>query len=191
MDIDIDPVILPPWSINPAEGNGPVPALGDLLATPALRWPDRTAVSDGDRSHTFAELERGARTVAAWLAGQGITAKDRVVVLTEKRAVMPLLAVAVWKCAAVYVPLDATEPTARLRALITRLAPAAVITLDRMNPGIPVGRLLLDGERLAALLSGPATDHTTVAHRPDEAAYIVFASSSTGEPRASKLTWAR
>ena len=196
MAIDTESAALPPWSVDPADWSSPVPALGNLLVAAALKWPERTAVNDGESSYTFAELERGAKTVAAWLAAHGIGAGDRVVVLAEKRAVMPVLTVAVWKCAAVYVPLDAAQPPARLRTLLNRLAPKAVITLGVQDTGISAD-CFLNGERLAALLSGPAADHASVAHQSDEAAYIIFASSATGEPQgvevgaASLLTYFR
>ena len=172
---------LPPWSVE-SDGTGPAPALGDLFVAAARRWPDRTAISDGSGSATFAELERGARTVAAWLAAQGVGPGDRVVILAEKRACLPMLAVAVWKCAAVYVPLDLAEPAVRLRGLLDRLRPAVVIALDDRDPtgtvGCWLGRTPLD-----AILSGPPAPHTTVAHRPEDAAYIVFVSGPTGEPQ--------
>jgi D-alanine--poly(phosphoribitol) ligase subunit 1 len=175
----------PPWSVDPGE-SGPPPALGDLLAAPARRWPERTAIDDGDTGFTFAQLERGARAVAAWLAGQGVGAGDRVAVLAEKRAVTPLLAVAIWKCGGVYVPLDAAEPAARLQGLLTRLRPAVVITPDERDPGVAAGRL--GAARLAEILTGPAADHATVAHHPDQAAYIVFASSPAGEPQGVEIS---
>ncbi|MGW0563269.1 AMP-binding protein [Streptomyces sp. NPDC003016] len=182
MVVKAEAVALPPWSIDPADETNPAPALGDLLVAPALRWPDRVAINDGDVDYTFAQLEQGAQAVAAWLSGQGVGAGDRVVVLAEKRAVMPVLAVAIWKCGAVYVPLDAAEPVPRLRGLLTRLQPAAVIALDDRDPVAPVG-CRLDREQLAKILSGPAATHSTVAHRPEQAAYIIFASGATGEPQ--------
>jgi amino acid adenylation domain-containing protein len=178
---NVETAALPPWSVDPAGPPGPPPALGDLLVAASLRWPDRTAINDGAAAFTFAQLEQGAGQVAAWLAGQGVAAGDRVVILTEKRAVMPVLAVAVWKCGAVYVPLDATEPPARLRALLTRLQPAAVISLDDREPPVDQG-IRLGMERLTALLSGPAATHRTVAHHPEDAAYIIFGSGPTGIP---------
>jgi amino acid adenylation domain-containing protein len=181
----IEAVALPPWSIDRADepAAGPPPALGDLLAAPASKWPDRMAINDGEISYTFAELEQGAKAVAAWLTEQGVGADERVVVLAEKRAVMPLLAVAIWKCGAVYVPLDASEPVARLQGLLARLKPVVVIALDDRDPIDPVGRWL-GGEELAAILSGPTTaTHSTVARDPEQAAYIIFAAGSTGEPQ--------
>ncbi|MFE5793155.1 AMP-binding protein [Streptomyces sp. NPDC056503] len=181
------PPALPPWSADPAVAAGPPPALGDLLTAPARKWPDRTAIDDGAVTHTFAELEQGALAVAGWLAAQGVGAGDRVVVLAEKRAVMPMIILGVWKRGAVHVPLDATEPEARLRGLLARLRPAAVIALGDRRPPAP-GTPLLGGERLAEVLAGPAAPHPTVAHGPEDVAYVVFASGATGEPQGAEIT---
>ncbi|MFK3730216.1 AMP-binding protein [Streptomyces sp. NPDC088090] len=180
-------VTLPPWSTDTAGTAGPPPAPGDLLAAPARKWPDRTAIDDGTVAHTFTELEEGALAVAAWLAGQGVGPGDRVAVLAEKRAVMPMIIVGIWKRGAVYVPLDPAEPEERLRGLLARLRPAAVLTLGDREPPAP-GARLLGGERLAGVLAGPAAPHPTVAHGPEDAAYIVFASGATGEPQGAEIT---
>ncbi|MFF8805817.1 AMP-binding protein [Streptomyces omiyaensis] len=181
------PATLPPWSSDPAGAAAAPPALGDLLAAPALKWPERVAVDDGSASHTFAELEAGALAVAGELAGLGIGAGDRVVVLAEKRAVMPMIIVGIWKRGAVHIALDAAEPEPRLRELLARLRPAAVVTLgDREPPA--TGARLLGGARLAEVLAAPAAPHTTVPHGPDSPAYVVFASGATGEPQGAEVS---
>lgn len=182
MVVRAEAAALPPWSIDPADETSPLPALGDLLVAPSLNWPDRIAINDGAASYTFAELELGAKAVAVWLTEQGVGAGDRVVILAEKRAVMPMLPIAIWKCGAVYVPLDAGEPVARLAGLLARLEPVAVIALDDRDPVASTG-CWLGRQQLTVILSGKAASHSTVAHRPEQAAYIIFASGSTGEPQ--------
>jgi len=191
----------------PTDARGSGVALGDLLAAPARKWPDRKAIGDGETAYTFAELERGAQALAAWLTGQGVGAGDRVAVLADKRAAMPMIAVAVWKCGAVYAPLDGAEPEPRLRALLERLTPAVVIALDERDP-IGPAEIFLGGKELAALLSEPpaegaaeaasaaeaadAEDATepmrpTPLREPDQAAYIIWASSAS-EPQGVEIS---
>ena len=178
---------LPPWSLDPADQAGPAPQLGDLVRAAAATWPDRPALHDGTDGLTFAELEHRARALAAWLRDQGVGSGDRVVILAEKRAVMPVLAVGIWKCGAVYVPLDATQPVLRLRSLLDRLRPSAVIALDDRGTELDdtrwVGRSELD-----AILAGPAPDLASVAKAPEDAAYIIFTSGSTGEPKGVEIS---
>ncbi len=181
------PAPMPPWSLDPADWAGPPPALGDLVRAAACNWPDRQAVHDGRSGLTFAELERQAGALAGWLSGQGVRDGDRVVILAEKSAIMPVLAIGIWKSGAVYVPLDATQPVPRLRSLLARLRPSAVIALDDRQPSATdvrwVGRTHLE-----AILSGPAPEHLSVAKQPEDTAYIIFTSGSTGEPKGVEIS---
>ncbi|HEX5742160.1 MAG TPA: AMP-binding protein [Pilimelia sp.] len=54
--------------------------LGDLAAAGAARWPDRTALVDGDRRWTYTELAAGAAAVAAGLRRLGLGDGDRLLV---------------------------------------------------------------------------------------------------------------
>jgi amino acid adenylation domain-containing protein len=178
---------LPPWSLDPADQAGPPPPLGDIVRAAASNWPDRQAIHDGRDGLTFAELERQAGALADWLSTQGVGGGDRVVILAEKCAIMPVLALGIWKSGAVYVPLDATQPVLRLRSLLARLRPGAVIALDDREPSIAearwVGRMELD-----AILSGPSSDRPAVVKRPEDPAYIIFTSGSTGEPKGVEIS---
>ncbi|MEU7635298.1 amino acid adenylation domain-containing protein [Streptomyces sp. NPDC039016] len=181
------PAALPPWSLDSADRALPPPELGDLVRAAATNWPDRPALHDGRGGLTFAELEGQARALAAWLSEHGVGRGDRVAILAEKCALMPVLAIGIWKCGAVYVPLDAAQPVPRLRSLLGRLQPSAVIALDDREPSVAdvrwVGRTQLDG-----ILSRPAPDRPAVAKRPEDTAYIIFTSGSTGEPKGVEIS---
>lgn len=178
---------LPLWSIDPDDRASEAPALGDIVAATASRWPERDAVSDGRSVYTFAQLEEGARALAAWLSEQGVGPSDRVVVLAEKRAIMPMVAIAIWKRGAVYVPCDATQPPARLRALLDRLEPRAVIALDDRDPLAP-GPAWLGGGQVEIIAARPAPSPATERHGADEPAYIIFTSGSTGQPKGVEVS---
>ena len=178
---------LPPWSLGPGGQAGLPPALGDIVRAAAGNWPDRPALHDGRDGLTFAELERQARALAAWLSELGVGEGDRVVILAEKCAIMPVLAIGIWKCGAVYVPLDAAQPDPRLRSLLGRLRPGVVIALDDREPAVADVRWA-DRTRLDAVLSGPAPDRPAVVRRPEDPAYIIFTSGSTGEPKGVEIS---
>ncbi|NIF18158.1 amino acid adenylation domain-containing protein [Pantoea sp. Cy-639] len=180
-------VLLPPWSIDPAFESTPAPALGDVFCMPAGNTPGKTAVSDGTDAYTFSELEQHAQTLAKWLHERGVAAGSRVAVLAEKCALMPILASAIWKCGAVYVPLDGAQPQARLGKLIERLQPSMVIALADQQALVPASAWL-DRAGLKALLAGPEAAFGTVAHGADDPAYIIFTSGSTGEPKGVEIT---
>lgn len=180
-------VPLPPWSINPAFAQTQPPPLGDIFRIPAENYPTKAAVSDGIVVYTFSELERNAQVLAAWLHNNGVAAGSRVAVLSEKSALMPVLVSAIWKCGAVYVPLDAAQPQPRLCKLIGRLQPSIVIALGEQEELVPKDQWL-DRASLERILSGPYAPFRTVAHEPDDPAYIIFTSGSTGEPKGVEIS---
>src|SRR4030088_2570152 len=47
-------------------------AIGDLLKRAAARFPDRIAVTDGERRVTFGEIERDANRFANYLVARGL-----------------------------------------------------------------------------------------------------------------------
>src|SRR3954465_4940736 len=53
-------------------------AIGDLLKRAAQRFPDRIAVTDGERRVTFTELERDANRFANYLVGRGLKPGEKI-----------------------------------------------------------------------------------------------------------------
>jgi long-chain acyl-CoA synthetase len=47
-------------------------AIGDLLKRAACRFPERTAVTDGDRRATYTEIEHDANRFANFLVASGL-----------------------------------------------------------------------------------------------------------------------
>lgn len=182
--------LLPPWAVGPAaERSDVAPALGDLLAMPAATWPDRVALDDGRARLTFAEAQDGAVALSAWLVDHGVRPGDRVVVLATKCALVPVLALGIWRCGAVYVPCDSENPDARLEAIMGRLRPRVVLSLDDRRPLFHrttwAGRHEVDA---VLAQSPPSPAPPTVAHGPDDPAYIIFTSGSTGEPKGVEIS---
>lgn len=167
---------------------GPTTALGDLFAHGLSRCPDRAAISDGKLEFSFRALDALAWRIAARLRALGTEPGDRVAVIAAKSALMPAVVVAIWKCGAVYAPLDADSPAARLDSLVTRLAPAAVVALER---DYALGQTPVIGPRdLEALVQDPreAARWPLPARAPEDLAYIIFTSGSTGEPKGVEVT---
>jgi long-chain acyl-CoA synthetase len=53
-------------------------AIGDLLKRAAARFPDRTAVTDGERRVTFTEVERDANRFANYLVALGLKPGEKI-----------------------------------------------------------------------------------------------------------------
>ncbi len=167
--------------------------LSRLFGHAAATGPERTALSDGEATLTFAALEHGARRLARQLVDGGIMPGGHVLVLSEKHIVVPVAAGGIWKAGAVYVPVDAENPPPRLASIIGQLGPQAIIgsaaVLVRLAaaglaPGIPA----ISFEAVMAGANGdPAPDLGVAAAEgdaaPEDAAYVIFTSGSTGAPK--------
>ncbi|MGC2779311.1 MAG: AMP-binding protein [Bradyrhizobium sp.] len=53
-------------------------AIGDLLKRAARRFPERVAITDGNRQVTFTELERDANRFANYLVGKGLKPGEKI-----------------------------------------------------------------------------------------------------------------
>src|SRR4029077_16714645 len=53
-------------------------AIGDLLKRAARRFPDRVAVTDGERRVTFTEIERDANRFANYLVARGLRPGEKI-----------------------------------------------------------------------------------------------------------------
>ncbi|MEU0743238.1 amino acid adenylation domain-containing protein [Streptomyces sp. NPDC006134] len=162
--------------------------LHEIFAETAARHPGATAVTDGTRSLTYAELDRAANRLAHRLRAHG-AGPERLVGLCAERTVDLVVGVlAVLKSGAGYLPLDPRHPAARL---CDTLADADCrLVLGDADTCAP----LLDGTRTLVRLDAPLDDEPD--HAPDSGAgpgstaYVIYTSGSTGRPKGVVVTHA-
>jgi amino acid adenylation domain-containing protein/thioester reductase-like protein len=169
----------------PAEWSGHVTdypdrsSIAELFAVQSAAAPDATAVVEGDRHITYAELDRWSDALAARLVESGVRAGDAVGLLGDRCLESPVGMLAIVKAGAAYVPLDPSDPVDRLRTLIAEIGIRHLVRL----PG--TAGILEDADTIAA------ADHHDDGRRAPErdtggdgTAYLMFTSGSTGVPRA-------
>ncbi|WP_375411098.1 amino acid adenylation domain-containing protein [uncultured Bradyrhizobium sp.] len=185
------------WSVGSLGRNGVRYPLSQIFSHAAAAYPGRTAVCDGETAFTFSELEDGAIRFAHRLLCSGVDGRGHVVVLSEKRAVMPLIAAAIWKVNATYVPVDSEAPSMRLAAILDQLKPAAIVgsqkTLDRLfGKGEETVAVCLSFEDAIddAFDRAPIIDRRLPQPDADEnrPAYVIFTSGSTGKPKGVMIS---
>jgi amino acid adenylation domain-containing protein len=186
----------------------------ELLALTAARLPDKTALAGTEISYRV--LETRARALAQSFVSRRVAAGDRVVVWLPKSPAYVISIFGALHAGAAYVPLDATQPVARVRAILNDCEPTALVTtpaLLRAVEQLPasVAAVWVVGEgadpasvdRPLVAFDAAVATHSEHARRtvelPDLAA-ILYTSGSTGTPKgvmishlnlANFIAWAR
>ncbi|MFD3694906.1 amino acid adenylation domain-containing protein [Streptomyces sp. NPDC058646] len=169
-------LLLGTWSRGPS-ADGPQPLAHEAFAARARRTPGVPAVVHGDRTLTYAELDRAADAVAAYLMARGAAGAPVGVCLPRG----PELAVAVLgvlKAGSGCVPLDPALPADR----IARMAGGSGIRVALVRP--ESSRLLPPGVETVspdAVPAAPGARPPVVT--PEDLAYLVHTSGSTGLPK--------
>lgn len=165
----------------------------ELFVEQAASSPNRVAVEFGERQLTYAELCRASKDLARLLQGLGVKPGTRVGIIAERGIEMVVGLLGVLMAGGAYVPVDPGDPPVRQEAMLA-LAGASLLLDPRHAGGQPPP---IDGratavtvlELSAVLNQAQETDktpETPVAASgigPDDLAYVMFTSGSTGEPK--------
>ena len=150
------------------------PTVVDRLAAQVAATPDATALSDADRSVTFAEFAARTDRLARWLASRG-AAPERVVALLLPRSAAVVEAIfGVFKTGAAYLPIDPDQPIERITAILADAGAALVLTSRALASRLPGALSIEDIVDSDTPLTAPS---------PANPAYVLYTSGSTGTPK--------
>ncbi|MDT7739824.1 MAG: mycobactin peptide synthetase MbtF, partial [Mycobacterium sp.] len=135
------------------------------FAAIAVRTPDNPAVTWAGGTLSYRELDVAANRLAGALAARGARAEAPVAIKLSRGPEYIVAILAVLKTGATYVPLEPGMPADRVNSILRQSG--ATIVIDDDFAG--------DVDR--------ADDFRPVEVRPQQAAYVVFTSGTTGEPK--------
>ena len=153
--------------------------LHGLVAEQAARTPEAIAVTDADRSLTYAQLVAAAASFARRLAMHGCGPDRPVGLLMRRRLEMVVAILGVLEAGAGYLPLELQDPPARLAARLA-VGGARLLVADVDPPVELPGVTVL---RPPALCGDDRAGREAAAAAPDDLAYLMFTSGSTGGPK--------
>ena len=153
--------------------------LSALVRDAAGRTPHATAVRDGDAAATYVELDGLAEHYAHALAALGVGRSDRVVLWTSKSIDTVAVMQATLRLGAVYVPVTSSNPASRVRRIADGCAATVIVTDEPLADEPRVVSL----KQLHEMPHRPAAPAPEVEAAPDDCAFILYTSGSTGEPK--------
>ncbi|MET0395681.1 MAG: amino acid adenylation domain-containing protein, partial [Longimicrobiaceae bacterium] len=160
----------------------------ELFSTQVARTPLAPAVSFGDETLTYAELERAANRLAHHLRARGVGPESRVAVCAERSAELVVALLGVLKAGGAYVPIDPSYPAERIAYLVEDSGCAAVLVQDRLRPLLGETRMEVHVLEDALAETGGAEAAPRVEVDPQNAAYVIYTSGSTGRPKGVVVT---
>ena len=149
-------------------------------------YPDRLAVKTDDRRSTYDQLNRAANRVTDAIWEQCDAGNDPVAILLTNTSDTIAAILGVLKAGKIYLPLDLTLPSSRLRYLIEDARTRLLIT--DMQSAAAVQQLLL-GKTIPTLIMDNFLDGSQPAKNPklpivpDRLAALLYTSGSTGTPK--------
>lgn len=182
----------------------PLPA-GAVLAGAARRWPDRTALTDGQEGLTYAELYDRALRFARGLHEHGITPGDTVLLLIPNRPWFPVAYWGTLLAGAVVGPANPGLPAGPLADQIADVGARAVVAHPASLPALYAART--PGVRFTAVVPdaapapAPPAGRTVLAaddllvhgraepadRSPDDIAHLACTGGTTGRSKAVRV----
>jgi amino acid adenylation domain-containing protein len=179
-----------------------------LVAPWAARTPQQIAVDGTDEALTYGELDQLANRFANLFRSSGVKPGDRVGVHLPRsgRAVAAMLGAS--RAGAVYVPLDPGSPPARMRLIAMDCGLRHVVIAPRLlsswlaaevrepvehffltDPGVPPdGGTAFRAHAWSEVQASPATPLPPSGDSPDDLAYLLYTSGSTGVPKGVMIS---
>ena len=168
---------------RPMVESGSIP---EVFAARVAGAPEAVAVRFEGRSWSYRELDEASNRLAHWLVERGAGPGQYVALLLPRSAQAIVAMLAVLKCGAAYVPMDAAHPDARISFMLADAAPIAVITDAELRPR-------LEGHDLPIIdIHDPAIEAAPVSGLAlpgaDEIAYLIYTSGTTGVPKGVAIS---
>ena len=165
--------------------------LHDRFEQHAAESPTRIALHFDGAEMSYGELNDKANQLAHRLLELGVSTESIVGIYLE-RGYLPIVCVlAVLKAGGAYVGLDTDQPVARAMFMIEDCKPVVILTSAHLSPRLQgLNYVVEEVECFEASgewkYSGASTDNiarSSIGLAPDNLAYVVYTSGSTGNPK--------
>jgi amino acid adenylation domain-containing protein len=168
-------------AVSPAEATA---GLVELFQRQAGIAPDALAVVHDGEGITFDELNRRANRLARHLRSLGVGEDTLVGILLGRSPQLAVAILGVLKAGGAYIPMDPEYPADRISYMLSDAKAPVLITTGELaalaKSACPSQTVFLGG---TDTLPACPDDNLPDARSPESAAYVVYTSGSTGQPK--------
>ena len=168
--------------------------LADNLTATAKDHPDSPAVKLDDLVLTYAELQEGARRVAAMLKSKGVGPGDRVGMVLPNVPPFPVIFYGAISIGAVVVPMNPLLKGREVKYYLEDSGASIVLAWKDMAEEAGQGAKEVGiecvevGTDFAEVLAGFDPDEEVVSRADDDNVVLLYTSGTTGQPKGAELT---
>ncbi|KAI8938152.1 hypothetical protein NX059_005818 [Plenodomus lindquistii] len=160
----------------------------DVVHEQALTRPRITKAVEGwDGTFTYQEFDKITDQLAVYLQAKGVATETFVPILFDKSSWAIVSMIAIMKAGGAYVPLDPKHPQTRLQELISDVG-AKIVLCSRNHhtkaSEVAATAFVID-QRAFRKLAIPSGAKPKSLASPDNAAYCLFTSGTTGKPKGT------
>ena len=157
----------------------------DLMLQHATTSPEAKAICSWDGEMSFAELDQISFKLAQYIVSKGIGPEVLVPICFHKSKYAVITMIAINRAGGAFIPLGPSHPKSRIRAIIEKAEAQIVVTSSELS-------VMFEDMGVSVLpISSDLWEHehfigTTVLDgrvKPDNAAFVLFTSGGTGQPK--------
>ncbi|WP_316780210.1 amino acid adenylation domain-containing protein [Pedobacter antarcticus] len=162
-------------------------SLISLIDQTALIYPDKTAVSFGEKSISYFELKLKSDQLAEYLIEQGMTSGDIAGLAAERSIEMLICMLSIMKCGAAYLPLDPEYPAERIEYMLENSRAHFLLVSDLCKGKYHCHATELSITEIFSSLEYVEQDCDFPIVSSNELAYVLYTSGSTGKPKGVQI----
>ena len=162
-----------------------------LLETGLNQHATSAALCQKDLQISFSAIDRISNNIADLLRAKGMARGDACLVSSIKTWHIVPLALAIWKCGGIFVPVDKELPLKRQQFIATEINPKFIFgrTLDKnMLDRIHAGALVAFYEDESIFRESTEIFSLDTSVSTDDIAYIMYTSGSAGTPKGVMMS---
>jgi long-chain acyl-CoA synthetase len=169
--------------------------LATTLTQATARYPDRAAVCMDERVLRYRDLDDASARAAAWLAGRGIEAGDRVCLMLPNTPEFPELYYGILRAGAIVVPMNPLLKSREVQYYLADSRAALLLAWHGVADQAAEGArragtdlVVVEPEDLAGTLGRCVPEPAIAGKAASDTAVILYTSGTTGQPKGAELT---